>query len=58
MSVVIQEVKEVQVFINKNGTVTILQKGWPEDDCIITFPISRIDDLVSALHELKATIDA
>lgn len=58
MSVVIEEVKEIQVFINERGTVSILQKGWPEDDCIIAFPIDRIDDLVSALLELKATTDA
>lgn len=55
MTVVIEAVEEVQVFINESDSVTILQKSWPEGDAMIVFPVDRIDAIISALQELKTS---
>lgn len=55
MSVIIEAVDEVQVFINECGTVTILQKSWPDGDATIVFPVDRIDAIISALQALKSS---
>lgn len=54
MTIVIEQVQRVEVFINEWGGVTILQpnESRGEDD-LVAFPVSRIDDVVAALLALK-----
>ncbi len=55
MTIVIERVEQVEVFINEGGSVTIKQNGYAgEDDDVVYFPVARIDDVVLALLALKA----
>lgn len=49
----IEQQFETEVFINGNGSITIKQDQWPEENQIITIQLCNVDLVVSELKKLK-----
>ena len=53
MSVVIESVGETQVFVNENGSITMTQEIWCEEQAMIVIPLMFIDSIIEALKSAK-----
>lgn len=48
----IEHQDETEIFINKHGAISIIQKTWGDDQIIVIQP-EHIDKLIKALREAK-----
>lgn len=58
MSIIVPSQEEISVFINNNGSITILQKAYPEEDSVIAINPVHISAICKALQDCKKTIQS
>lgn len=53
MSIIVEQVDQIEVFVNEAGSISIRQESWIEPAAIVVIPVQFIDAVVDALRDAK-----